>query len=219
MGNLPVYTAPDKAWTVIEKTLRKKRGIIFFNPDMLLKIAAIIVIILAIGFLIKDRTVQQNITKTPIANNTPTKQIETPLEKKIVPKEITTANSDVSKEIIASTSKKTKVKPRIKVSEMDAIAKTELVSMPKISTKTIKTNKQEKGVSKPKKIHQQKSATRKTPQIKKVKLSIHNDKDVPQKSNKRQISFAFFKPHSRTVQKADSIKRSTKPVFAASINL
>jgi len=185
---------------------------------MLIKIAAAIIIILAIGFLIKDRNVQNNNIQT-IADNHPTKKIEKQLERRI----ITIEEAEVIKEEPTRKKhiprEKNKVGPKITVSELDAIAKIELVSMPAITENTIDPKKQEKGISNPEKSDQEKSSIRRTPAIKKVKLSVHNDKEVPQKNPKRQFSFAFFKPLSHSKQKTDSIMRTTKPVIAASINL
>ncbi|MEA3443177.1 MAG: hypothetical protein U9R19_00470 [Bacteroidota bacterium] len=216
---MPGYSPPEKTWKAIEKGL-SKRGffvLMFFKTDMWLKIAAILIIVLAIAFMLKDKYSQQNNIQNTIAVNSPeiTENVQNAgiIIDEII-SEIKEAKNEPKKNIAQKSrnnNRKQEVQQQLvdkgKLAIIHPVKVSKLVEE-QISSELIIPEIQNREVAKPD--NQAK--------IVNVKLIVHNDKAKPKEIN-RFITFSLFKPVSYSRHRKDTTKRNAKPMFAASINL
>lgn len=216
ISGLPVYQAPDKVWEGIDQAFGRKKSLVFYS-NFILKFAAVLILVLAIGFLIRDNMINEPTIKLAAVERPTRFNLNDELEETPNWEEIKIKEPEVTKKIAPSKRKPVQQKKEI-LNERDAIEKIELVSMSSININKLEDDKKkDQALLSDNLMKAEPKAERKT-KINRVKLIVHNDPPPPV-VDKRRITFALFKPVSYSLPTKDTLNRNTKPMFAASINL
>ena len=232
IDSLSVHKAPDSVWVAIEKSLSKNRKA-FLPINTILRIAAALVFLLAVSFLIKDSlTIKQDHEPSVVQNN-PTSENTREKEKATEKLEILSSDTGKVKTTPAKAnpaipqrkhnskkkpSKKKEGNPskKLNVSGYEAITRTQLANMQPLEPKNLPSVKSEEEQLSD--IKTRKKQT-KQPTVTRVRLAIHNDVEKTPEPQKRPFSFTLFRPISYSQPDTLKTKQNSRAMLAARINL
>lgn len=224
--DLPQHVAPSSVWPSIENSLnnRNQKKKIWISW---LKLAAIFILVFAVGTIVQDKLkpisgptygiVKNEPQQPPKSTGPANENIDTNKKKEVKEKRKITPEMKTKPEVPLEKKKITKPKP-IRVKAYDAIKKTQLISLSQLPDNHEKMGKKGSEVLSPRNSSNQ-FRDETTPKFTRVKLAIHNEEESHQEKSKRSIRFALFKPLQYQSPKPDSSKQQNTAVLAARINL
>ncbi|MCF8370459.1 MAG: hypothetical protein K9H64_02475 [Bacteroidales bacterium] len=216
IAGLPVYLPPEKAWEAIDLSLNKKRGLVF-SAHLIIRIAAVLILALAIGFLIRDKIADEKSNKLALVEKPTQFNLNDRLEMPPSNVDIKSEKPEASKNQAVTKNKQISQKKEM-LNERDAIEKIELVTISSININKLEDYKKKDQTQLSENLLKSEPKVERKTKINRVKLIVHNDPPPPV-VDKRRFTFALFRPVSYSQPTKDTLNRNTKPLFAASINL